>query len=80
MTVNMVIRRTGNYNDAQLKRLRKEGTVILKKHGAVSHRFRSHTRRSGTPPRRSAPAIAGVRLEPRAQTATSGGRHPRIAP
>ena len=39
MTINMVIRRTGNHNDAQLKRLRKEGTVILKKHGAVSHRF-----------------------------------------
>jgi hypothetical protein len=39
MAINMVIRRTGNHNDAQLKRLRKEGTVILKKHGAVSHRF-----------------------------------------
>jgi hypothetical protein len=39
MTVNMVIRRTGNHEDAQLKRLRKEGTVVLKKHGAVSHRF-----------------------------------------
>ena len=39
MPVDMIVRRTGNYLDTQLKRLRKEGTVVLKKHGAVSHRF-----------------------------------------
>jgi hypothetical protein len=39
MPVNMIVRRKGDYLDTQLKRLRKEGTVILKKHGALSHRF-----------------------------------------
>jgi hypothetical protein len=39
MAVNMIIRRKGDYLDAELKRLRKEGTVVLKKLGAVSHRF-----------------------------------------
>jgi hypothetical protein len=39
MAINMVIRRTGNPEDTQLQQLRKEGTAILKKHGAVSHKF-----------------------------------------
>ena len=39
MPIDMIVRRMGNYLDTQLKRLRKEGTEVLKKHGAVSHRF-----------------------------------------
>jgi hypothetical protein len=39
MSVNMVVRRNGDHRDARLAPLRKEGAALLKKHGAVSHRF-----------------------------------------
>jgi hypothetical protein len=39
MPVNMVVRRKGNYEDPRLKPLRNEGITLLKRHGAVSHRF-----------------------------------------
>ena len=39
MTVNMIVRRNADYQDARLIPLRKEGIALLKKHGAVSHRF-----------------------------------------
>lgn len=39
MTVNMVVRRKGDYQDARLLPLRNEGVALLKKHGALSHRF-----------------------------------------
>ena len=35
----MIIRRRGNPEDTQLEQLRRQGTPVLKKHGAVSHRF-----------------------------------------
>jgi hypothetical protein len=45
MSINFIVRRTGNSADSRLTPLRKEGTAILKKHGAVSHKFGSY--RSG---------------------------------
>ena len=39
MTVNMIIRRKGDYKDPRLEALRKEGVPLLMKHGAQSHRF-----------------------------------------
>ncbi len=39
MAVNMIVRRKADYQDARLIPLRKEGIALLKKHGAVSHRF-----------------------------------------
>jgi hypothetical protein len=39
MAVNMIVRRKGDYQDERLRPLRKEGIALLKKHGAVSHRF-----------------------------------------
>jgi hypothetical protein len=39
MTVNMIIRRVGDHEDPRLKSLREEGVPLLKKHGAVAHRF-----------------------------------------
>jgi hypothetical protein len=39
MTVNMIVRRKADYQDARLIPLRKEGMALLKKHCAVSHRF-----------------------------------------
>ena len=39
MSVDMIVRRNGNYSDPRLIPLRKEGVTLLKKHGAVSHRF-----------------------------------------
>jgi hypothetical protein len=39
MFVNMIVRRKGDERDARLALLRKEGIPLLKKHGAVSHRY-----------------------------------------
>ena len=39
MAINMVVRRKGDYKDPQLERLREQGGPLLKKYGAVSHRF-----------------------------------------
>jgi hypothetical protein len=39
MTVNMIIRRKGDYKDPRLEELRKEGVPLLMKHGARSHGF-----------------------------------------
>ena len=39
MSVDMIVRRNGYYSDPRLIPLRKEGVTLLKKHGAVSHRF-----------------------------------------
>ena len=39
MAINMVIRRQGDHNDPRLEALRQQGVPILKKHGAVAHRF-----------------------------------------
>jgi hypothetical protein len=39
MAVNMIARRKASYQDPRLVPLRKEGIALLKKHGAVSHRF-----------------------------------------
>jgi hypothetical protein len=39
MAVDMLVRRKANYQDARLVPLRKEGISLLKKHGAISHRF-----------------------------------------
>jgi hypothetical protein len=39
MFVDMIVRRIADYQDARLIPLRKEGVSLLKKHGAVSHRF-----------------------------------------
>jgi hypothetical protein len=39
MTVNMIVRRKADYQDARLTPLRGEGIGLLKKHGAISHRF-----------------------------------------
>jgi hypothetical protein len=39
MPVNMVVRRRADYQDGRLVPLRKEGISLLKKHGAVSHKF-----------------------------------------
>jgi hypothetical protein len=39
MSVNLVVRRKGDYRDARLVPLRKEGIALLKKHGASTHRF-----------------------------------------
>jgi hypothetical protein len=39
MTVNMIIRRKGDYQDDRLRALRKEGIPLLKQHGALSHGF-----------------------------------------
>jgi hypothetical protein len=39
MTINMVVRRAGNYEDTRLEPLRRQGVALLKKYGAVSHRF-----------------------------------------
>jgi hypothetical protein len=39
MPVCMIVRRKGDHRDDRLRPLRKEGITLLKKHGAVSHRF-----------------------------------------
>jgi branched-chain amino acid transport system substrate-binding protein len=39
MAVNMIVRRKGDYQDDRLRPLRNEGIALLKKHGALSHRF-----------------------------------------
>jgi hypothetical protein len=39
MTVNMIVRRKASYQDSRLVPLRNEGIALLKKHGAISHRF-----------------------------------------
>jgi hypothetical protein len=39
MSVDMIVRRNGDYRDPRLVALRKEGVPLLKKHGAVSHRI-----------------------------------------
>jgi hypothetical protein len=39
MTVNLIVRREASYQDVRLVPLRKEGIALLKKHGAISHRF-----------------------------------------
>jgi hypothetical protein len=39
MTVNLIVRRKASYQDVRLVLLRKEGIALLKKHGAISHRF-----------------------------------------
>lgn len=39
MAIGMIVRRTGNYQDVRLLPLRKEGIALLKKHGAISHKF-----------------------------------------
>jgi hypothetical protein len=39
MAVNMIVRRKADYQDPRLVPLRKEGIALLKKHGAVSHKF-----------------------------------------
>jgi hypothetical protein len=39
MPINMVVRRKGDYKDPQLEPLRKQGVRLLKKYGAVAHRF-----------------------------------------
>ena len=38
MTVNMIIRRVGDYDDPRLKSLRAEGIPLLKRHGARRQR------------------------------------------
>lgn len=39
MSVDMIVRRNGDYRDPRLVALRKEGVPLLKKHGAISHRI-----------------------------------------
>ena len=39
MAVEMIVRRTGDYRDARLVPLRSKGVALLKKHGAISHKF-----------------------------------------
>jgi len=39
MSVDMIVRRNGDYRDPRLVALRGEGVPLLKKHGAVSHRI-----------------------------------------
>jgi hypothetical protein len=39
MSVDMIVRRNGDYKDDRLIPLRREGIGLLKKHGAISHRF-----------------------------------------
>jgi hypothetical protein len=39
MSVDMIVRRNGDYQDPRLLAVRKEGVPLLKKHGAVSHRI-----------------------------------------
>ena len=39
MSVDMIVRRNGDYKDDRLIPLRREGIGLLKKHGATSHRF-----------------------------------------
>jgi hypothetical protein len=39
MPINMVVRRRGDYRDPQPELLRKQGVPLLKKYGAVAHRF-----------------------------------------
>jgi hypothetical protein len=39
MTVDMIVRRNGDYRAPRLVALRGEGVPLLKKHGAVSHRI-----------------------------------------
>jgi len=39
MTVNLIVRRKASYQDVRLVPLRQEGIALLKKHGAISHRF-----------------------------------------
>ena len=38
-SVDMIVRRKADYRNPRLMPLRKEGISLLKKHGAVSHRF-----------------------------------------
>jgi hypothetical protein len=39
MSVDMIVRRNGDYRDARVVALRREGVPLLKKHGAISHRI-----------------------------------------
>jgi hypothetical protein len=39
MSVDMIVRRNGDYRDPRLVALRREGVPLLKKHGAISHKI-----------------------------------------
>jgi hypothetical protein len=39
MSVDMIVRRNGDYRDPRLVALRGKGVPLLKKHGAISHRI-----------------------------------------
>jgi Domain of unknown function (DUF6854) len=39
MSVNLVVRRKASYQESRLVPLRRQGIALLKKHGAISHRF-----------------------------------------
>lgn len=39
MSVDMIVRRNGDHKDDRLIPLRREGVGLLKKYGAISHRF-----------------------------------------
>ena len=39
MSAEMIVRRNGDHKDPRLVSLRREGVGLLKKHGAISHKF-----------------------------------------